>query len=135
MAKRNLIVLVLANALLGAQMPMMFTIAGLAGQSLASECLLRHLADHHDSAGVNAECVPFVDVDATLQPPGWVLDRGGGRNARRFDQRLCFVRWVVCNISNRQLFQRHLYVCTGVFTALQQPMAQRQNFVQRLFPM
>ena len=35
MAKRNLIVLVLANALLGAQMPMMFTIAGLAGQSLA----------------------------------------------------------------------------------------------------
>ena len=79
-----------------------------------SECLLRHLADHHDRAGVNAECVPFVDVDATLQPPGWVLDRGGGRNARRFDQRLCFVRWVVCNISNRQLFQRHLYVCTGV---------------------
>ena len=35
MAKRNLIVLVLANALLGAQMPMMFTIAGLAGQLLA----------------------------------------------------------------------------------------------------
>ena len=36
LAERNLIVLVLANAFLGAQMPMMFTIAGLAGQSLAA---------------------------------------------------------------------------------------------------
>lgn len=35
-AKRNVIVLVLAQAVLGAQMPMLFTIAGLAGQSLAS---------------------------------------------------------------------------------------------------
>ena len=34
--KRNTIVLVLAQALLGAQMPMIFTIGGLAGQSLAS---------------------------------------------------------------------------------------------------
>jgi MFS family permease len=35
-AKRNVIVLVLAQALLGAQMPMIFTMGGLAGQSLAS---------------------------------------------------------------------------------------------------
>ena len=35
-AKRNVVVLVLAQAVLGAQMPMLFTIAGLAGQSLAS---------------------------------------------------------------------------------------------------
>lgn len=35
-AKRNVIVLVLAQAILGAQMPMLFTIGGLAGQSLAS---------------------------------------------------------------------------------------------------
>lgn len=35
-AKRNVFVLVLAQALLGAQMPMIFTIGGLAGQSLAS---------------------------------------------------------------------------------------------------
>ena len=35
-AKRNVWVLVAAQALLGAQMPMIFTIAGLAGQSLAS---------------------------------------------------------------------------------------------------
>ncbi|MAY32312.1 MAG: MFS transporter [Rhodovulum sp.] len=35
-AKRNVIVLVLAQAFLGAQMPMIFTIGGLAGQSLAS---------------------------------------------------------------------------------------------------
>ncbi|MDO6584538.1 MFS transporter [Salipiger sp. 1_MG-2023] len=35
LAKRNVIVLVMAQALLGAQMPMIFTIGGLAGQSLA----------------------------------------------------------------------------------------------------
>ncbi|MEM1351788.1 MAG: MFS transporter, partial [Pseudomonadota bacterium] len=35
-AKRNVIVLVLAQALLGAQMPMLFIVGGLAGQSLAS---------------------------------------------------------------------------------------------------
>lgn len=34
-AKRNVVVLVAAQAILGAQMPMIFTIAGLAGQSLA----------------------------------------------------------------------------------------------------
>lgn len=39
-AKRNVVVLVLAQALLGAQMPMIFTIGGLAGQSLAANpCL------------------------------------------------------------------------------------------------
>ena len=35
-ARRNVIVLVAAQAFLGAQMPMIFTIGGLAGQSLAS---------------------------------------------------------------------------------------------------
>ncbi|MEM6566284.1 MAG: MFS transporter [Pseudomonadota bacterium] len=35
-AKRNVVILVLAQAVLGAQMPMVFTIGGLAGQSLAS---------------------------------------------------------------------------------------------------
>lgn len=35
-AKRNVAILVMAQAFLGAQMPMLFTIAGLAGQSLAS---------------------------------------------------------------------------------------------------
>lgn len=35
-ARRNVIVLVLAQAVLGAQMPMIFTIGGLAGQSLAA---------------------------------------------------------------------------------------------------
>ena len=35
-ARRNVFVLVLAQAILGAQMPMIFTIGGLAGQSLAS---------------------------------------------------------------------------------------------------
>ncbi|WP_371168901.1 MFS transporter [Aliiroseovarius sp. 2305UL8-7] len=35
-AKRNVTVLVLAQAILGSQMPMIFTMAGLAGQSLAS---------------------------------------------------------------------------------------------------
>ena len=35
-ARRNVVVLVLAQAILGAQMPMIFTFGGLAGQALAS---------------------------------------------------------------------------------------------------
>ena len=39
-AKRNVVILVIAQAFLGAQMPMIFTAGGLAGQSLASNpCL------------------------------------------------------------------------------------------------
>ena len=41
-AKRNVAVLVIAQAILGAQLPMVFTVGGLAGQSLASNiCLER----------------------------------------------------------------------------------------------
>jgi MFS family permease len=42
-AKRNVIVLVLAQAILGSQMPMIFIVAGLAGQSLASNICLATL--------------------------------------------------------------------------------------------
>ncbi|GGG86960.1 MFS transporter [Salipiger pallidus] len=42
-ARRNVTVLVLAQALLGAQMPMIFTIGGLAGQSLAPNACLATL--------------------------------------------------------------------------------------------
>ena len=42
-ARRNVAVLALAQALLGAQMPMLFTIGGLAGQSLASNICLSTL--------------------------------------------------------------------------------------------
>ncbi|MCF6231719.1 MAG: MFS transporter [Rhodobacteraceae bacterium] len=42
-ARRNVIVLVLAQAILGAQMPMIFITAGLAGQSLASNICLATL--------------------------------------------------------------------------------------------
>ena len=41
--RRNLTVLVIAQAFLGAQMPMMFTVAGLAGQSLAPNACLATL--------------------------------------------------------------------------------------------
>ncbi|TDE40692.1 MFS transporter [Antarcticimicrobium sediminis] len=42
-AKRNVAVLVAAQAILGAQMPMIFTVGGLAGQSLASNACLATL--------------------------------------------------------------------------------------------
>ena len=39
-ARRNVLVLVASQAILGAQMPMIFTVAGLAGQTLApNKCL------------------------------------------------------------------------------------------------
>jgi len=43
LAKRNVLVLVAAQAILGAQMPMIFTIAGLAGQGLAPNACLATL--------------------------------------------------------------------------------------------
>ena len=39
LAKRNVAVLICAQAILGSQMPMIFTVGGLAGQSLASNAL------------------------------------------------------------------------------------------------
>ncbi len=42
-ARRNVVVLVMAQAILGAQMPMIFIVAGLAGQSLASNVCLATL--------------------------------------------------------------------------------------------
>ena len=42
-ARRNVLVLVMAQAFLGAQMPMIFTVGGLAGQSLATNACLATL--------------------------------------------------------------------------------------------
>ena len=65
------------------------------GATSGGECLLCHLTDHNDSACLNALRVPLIDVDATLQPPGWILGRGGRGNDGRCYRGLCFVRWVV----------------------------------------
>ena len=43
LARRNVLVLVAAQAVLGAQMPMIFTIAGLAGKQLAPNACLATL--------------------------------------------------------------------------------------------
>jgi len=68
-AKRNVTILVLAQALIGAQMPMIFTIAGLAGQSLASN-----------------PCFATLPVSMTVlasmlmaNPMSWIMQRFGRR--------------------------------------------------------
>ncbi len=53
-AKRNVMVLVLAQAFLGSQMAMMFVVGGLGRAIAGQQSLLCHLADFADRAGVHA---------------------------------------------------------------------------------
>lgn len=68
-AKRNVVVLVLAQAFLGAQMPMIFTIAGLAGLSLAPNPCLATLP------------ISLIVLANTLManPMSWIMGRWGRR--------------------------------------------------------
>ena len=68
-AWRNVIVLVLAQALVGAQMPMIFTIAGLAGMALAPNLCLATLP------------VSLIVLGSmlTASPMSWVMQRRGRR--------------------------------------------------------
>ncbi|MEC7299091.1 MAG: MFS transporter, partial [Pseudomonadota bacterium] len=78
-AKRNVIVLVLAQALLGAQMPMIFTIGGLAGQSLASNVCFATLPI---SMIVLGSMIAATPVSAIMQKygrrAGFFLGAAGG---------------------------------------------------------
>ena len=64
-AKRNVAVLILAQAIMGAQMPMIFILAGLAGQSLAKQCLLCHLAHLADCRWLDVQLAHSCKYHAT----------------------------------------------------------------------
>ncbi|MBT55757.1 MAG: MFS transporter [Mameliella sp.] len=68
-ARRNVVVLVLAQAILGAQMPMIFTIGGLAGQSLASNICFATLP------------ISLIVLGSMLSatPVSWLMQRYGRR--------------------------------------------------------
>lgn len=68
-AKRNVAVLVLAQAILGSQMPMIFVVGGLAGQSLASNVCLATLP------------ISFIVLGSMLaaNPLSWAMHRWGRR--------------------------------------------------------
>ncbi|MDF1717859.1 MAG: MFS transporter [Antarcticimicrobium sp.] len=78
-AKRNVAVLVAAQALLGAQMPMIFTVGGLAGQSLASNACLATLPI---SLIVLGSMMAATPVSAIMQKwgrrAGFMLGAGAG---------------------------------------------------------
>ena len=61
-AKRNVLILVLAQALLGAQMPMIFIVGGLAGQSLASNPCLATLPISLIVAGSMVSATPISAI-------------------------------------------------------------------------
>ncbi len=69
-ARRNVLVLVAAQALIGAQMPMIFTIAGLAGQSLAGNPCFATLP------------ISMIVMGSmlTANPMSWVMQRWGRRS-------------------------------------------------------
>jgi MFS family permease len=68
-ARRNVVVLVCAQALIGAQMPMLFTIAGLAGQSLAGNPCFATLP------------ISLIVLGSmlTANPMSWAMQRWGRR--------------------------------------------------------
>ncbi|MEZ5756198.1 MAG: MFS transporter [Paracoccaceae bacterium] len=66
-AKRNVLVLVAAQAILGAQMPMIFTVAGLAGQSLAPNACWATLPI---SAAVIGSMLTATPISAFMQRHG-----------------------------------------------------------------
>jgi len=78
-AKRNVAVLVAAQGLLGAQMPMIFTVGGLAGQSLASNACLATLPI---SLIVLGSMLAATPVSAIMQKwgrrAGFMLGAGAG---------------------------------------------------------
>jgi MFS family permease len=79
LARRNILVLVAAQAVLGAQMPMIFTIAGLAGQSLASNACWATLPI---SALVIGSMLTATPISAFMQRygrrAGFVVGAAGG---------------------------------------------------------
>jgi MFS family permease len=79
LAKRNVAVLVAAQAILGAQMPMIFTIAGLAGQSLAPNACWATLPISMTVVGSMLTATP---ISAFMQrfgrAAGFALGAGGG---------------------------------------------------------
>ncbi|MAM60327.1 MFS transporter [Maritimibacter sp. UBA3975] len=68
-AKRNVAILVMAQALLGAQMPMIFTVGGLAGQSLAPNPCFATLA---------ISAIVLVSM-LSANPMSWIMQRFGRR--------------------------------------------------------
>jgi MFS family permease len=68
-AKHNVAILVIAQALLGAQMPMIFTVGGLAGQSLAPNPCLATLA---------ISAIVLVSM-LSANPMSWIMQRFGRR--------------------------------------------------------
>ncbi|WP_298494400.1 MFS transporter [uncultured Maritimibacter sp.] len=68
-AKRNVAILVLAQAFLGAQMPMIFTIGGLAGQALAPNPCFATLA---------ISAIVLVSM-LSANPMSWIMQRFGRR--------------------------------------------------------
>ena len=78
-AKRNVIVLVLAQAFLGAQMPMIFTIGGLAGQSLASNICFATLPISMIVLGSMLMATPMSAIMQRYgRNAGFVLGAAGG---------------------------------------------------------
>ncbi|SMX41652.1 MFS transporter [Actibacterium lipolyticum] len=78
-AKRNVLVLVLAQAFLGAQMPMIFTIGGLAGQSLAANACFATLPISMIVLGSMLTATPISSIMQRYgRKVGFFIGAGGG---------------------------------------------------------
>ena len=72
LAKRNVAVLICAQAILGSQMPMIFTVGGLAGQSLASNACFA-TSYFNDCAGLHDYSFPSIKLNAKIWKKIWLF--------------------------------------------------------------
>ncbi len=79
LARRNVRVLVAAQAILGAQMPMIFTIAGLAGTTLSPNICWATLPITMAVVGSMLTATPAVGIDAAAWPSRGLRRRRHGR--------------------------------------------------------
>ena len=125
--RRNVAVLVLAQALLGSQMAMIFIVGGLAGQSLASNVVLCHAAHFAHRAGLDAVGHAAELGDAAMGAPRRIPDRGG-----RGGPGAAIAAWGLWTASfpvypAGQPADRHLHVGAGVL-----PLRRRRHRQRRV---
>jgi hypothetical protein len=73
LAKRNVAVLVLCQAVMGAQIPLVFVVAGLAGTTAVALCVPCDIARFDGGFGLHDHGTLAVERDANIRPSQWAL--------------------------------------------------------------
>ena len=133
LAKRNVVVLIFAQAILGSQMPMIFTVGGLAGQSSSLERLLCHPSYFNDCLGLHDYSLSSIKLNAKIWKNVWFFYRSNRWIYRRYHRSRRSGDWLFFHFSDWELFNGYLYVCAGFLPFAPQPIPQLKVLDPRLF--